>query len=510
MTDSTSKHTVQQLAADFISRYMRITETTVAKEIGRVRAGQWRYDPKGRGWYVWSGTHWEGDREALVADAVTGLCMMLSAAARAAGDITAQRVEKIQTSGFTGGVLRILRNHPLLHADQDDWDANPFLLGTPGGTVDLKTGEVRPARPQDYITKLTAVAPAPRGTPCPDWMKFIGQATEGSEEKQTFLQQWAGIGLSGDVSEQYFTNYYGPGGNGKSVFISVITRILGPYHCRADLDLFLATRNSKHPTGLMDMKGARMATCVELGEGRAWDTRAIKSMTGGDAQRARYMNKNFVTFQPTASITVVGDHMPNLESIGPAMRRRVLVLEFLYKPPEADVRKHLDTELFDAEGPAILRWMIDGCVDWQANGFTIPDCVRTATDEYFEDQDEVGAWIEEACEIDTRSKAKRKAEPWFTPIDALYGSLLSHCRGQGRSAGTKWALSARLKQDKRLKKDRSTAGRGFIGIRLRPFDLSSMAGMGRQFKAPGRRRAGRKRAKTSEKRAKTSENRQNE
>ena len=484
----------KQHVDDFLSRYPRITETTVAAEIGQGRAGVWRHDPRGHGWYVWSDTHWKGDCEAIVADAVAGYCMALSSSALAIGKISAVRAEKIQTSGFMGGVLRILKNHTLIRADQDEWDADPFLLGTPGGTVELKTGKVRPARPQDYITKLTGVAPAAEGTPPPaGWMKFLGQVTKGVAEKQKFLQQWAGIGLTGDVSEQYFVDYYGTGGNGKSVFIGVLVRILGAYHCRADLDLFLASRHSKHPTGLMDLKGARMVTCVEVEEGRAWDNRIIKTVTGGDRQKARFMGKDFVEFNPTASFTVVGDHLPNLDSVGPAMRRRVLVLEFLYKPTAKERREHLADELFEAEAAAVLRWAIDGCVDWQANGFTIPKCVRVATDEYFEDQDEVGAWLEADCEIDRRPKAERKREPWFTSIDTLYGSLLSHCRGVGRSAGTKGALSNRLKQDKRLKKARTNAVRGFTGIKLKGIDFSKIMGFG----APGRRGLGETRAARS-------------
>ena len=360
-----TKSAAQLAAEDFLTRYPAITEMTIAKEIGQVRAGLWRYDPRGRGWYVWSGTHWEGDREADVADAVAGYCLVLSMVAASKGSITQQRLEKIQTSGFAGGVAKMLKSHALLRADQDGWDADPFLLGTPGGTVDLRTGVVRPPRAQDYITKLTAVAPAEPGAPCEGWMAFLGKATEGLQEKQTFLQQWAGIGLTGDVSEQYFVDLYGPGGNGKSVYIGVLVRILGSYHVRADLDLFLASRHSKHPTGLMSMKGARMVTCVEVEEGRAWDNRAIKTVTGGDRQKARFMHKDFVEFDPTASFTVVGDHLPNLDSVGAAMRRRVLVLEFLYTVAEAERRKHLADELLAAEGPAILRWAIDGCVAWQ-------------------------------------------------------------------------------------------------------------------------------------------------
>ena len=118
-----TKPGLDQLTQDFFSRYPRITEMTVAAEIGRVRAGVWRYDPRGRGWYVWSGVCWEGDREAVVAEAVTKYCLMLSVSAAAGGQITATRADKIQTSGFMGGVVRILKNHSLIHADQDEWDA---------------------------------------------------------------------------------------------------------------------------------------------------------------------------------------------------------------------------------------------------------------------------------------------------------------------------------------------------------------------------------------------------
>jgi putative DNA primase/helicase len=248
----------------------------------------------------------------------------------------------------------------------------------------------------------------------------------------------------------------------------VLARILGAYHRRADLDLFLKSHQTKHPTGLMDLKGARMVTCVEIEEGRAWDNRMIKTLTGGDKQKARFMGKDFVEFDPTASITMVGDHLPNLESAGPAMRRRVLVLEFLYQPPEAEQRKHLADELFEAEAPAILRWVIDGCVDWKKNGFTIPDCVRVAADEYFEDQDDVGAWLEERCVFDGKT---------FTSSRDLYSSLLIYCRSIGRSAGTKSALGIRLKKDKRLTKSRTNTARGFTGIKLRGlFELDDQVG----------------------------------
>ena len=120
----------------------------------------------------------------------------------------------------------------------DYWDADPWLLGTPGGTVDLQTGELRESRQDDGITKITSVAPLNEA--CPRWLRFLVETTGNDGELIRFLQQWCGYSLTGITREHALVFVYGPGGNGKSVFLNVVTNILQSYATTAAMDTFTA------------------------------------------------------------------------------------------------------------------------------------------------------------------------------------------------------------------------------------------------------------------------------
>ena len=104
--------------------------------------------------------------------------------------------------------------------------------------MDLRTGEMHPARPEDMITKLTAVEPAPPGTPCPLWSKFLAEASGSDPELVTFLQRFCGYALTGSTAEQVLLFVFGPGKNGKSVFVNTISRVLGEHATIAAMSTF--------------------------------------------------------------------------------------------------------------------------------------------------------------------------------------------------------------------------------------------------------------------------------
>jgi putative DNA primase/helicase len=114
----------------------------------------------------------------------------------------------------------------------------------------------------------------------------------------------------------------------------------------------------------------------ETEEGRAWAEARIKALTGGDPIIARFMRQDFFTYQPQFKLTIIGNHKPILRNVDDAARRRINMIPFLYKPPAKD--KELEAKLLK-EAPGILRWMIEGCLDWQKNGLTQPGVVVQAT-----------------------------------------------------------------------------------------------------------------------------------
>jgi putative DNA primase/helicase len=283
------------------------------------------------------------------------------------------------------------------------WDNDSMLLGTPKGTVDLISGRLRPSAQDEGITKLTAVGPADPAA-CPIWLTFLSDATGGDKEMIRFLQQWCGYCLTGDVSEHAFVFLYGGGGNGKSVFLNTVSRIIGDYHATAPMETFTVSSGDRHPTDLAGLRGARLVAARETEEGRDWAEAKIKSMTGGDPITARFMRQDYFTYRPQFKLTVVGNHKPRLKNVDDAMRRRVNIVPFIRKPVKPDPRLE---ERMQAEWPGILRWMIDGCLDWQKNRLLRPRSVALETDHYFEDQDLFRHWLDECCDAEPGNATRK-------------------------------------------------------------------------------------------------------
>jgi putative DNA primase/helicase len=169
--------------------------------------------------------------------------------------------------------------------------------------------------------------------------------------------------------------------------------------------------------------GARLVTATETQAGRSWDEQRIKAITGGDRMRARFMRQDFVEFTPRFKLILVGNHEPQIENVDEAMRRRIHIVPFTYRPPKPDLQL---PEKLEAEYPQILRWMIDGCLLWQAEGLEPPEAVLLRTQQYFEEEDRPRQWLEDNCIV---------GEGTMAAADA-YRSWKLWCMKQGEESGT--------------------------------------------------------------------------
>jgi putative DNA primase/helicase len=156
----------------------------------------------------------------------------------------------------------------------------------------------------------------------------------------------------------------------------------------------VASDGNNHPTDLAMLRGARMVMVSETEEGRAWAESRIKLLTGGDKIRARFMRQDFFEYMPQFKLNFIGNHKPVLKNVDDAAKRRINMVPFLFKPPNVDFKLQ---EKLQQEGPGILRWMIEGCLDWQKNGLIRPPVVINATAEYFAGEDTLSTWIKDCC-----------------------------------------------------------------------------------------------------------------
>ena len=237
-------------------------------------------------------------------------------------------------------------------------------------------------------------------------MAEVSRETTGDDEGLIrFEQQFAGYCLTGSIKEHALFFGFGPGGNGKGTFVNTLAGVMGMYATTAAMDTFTASYLDKHPTEIAMLHGARMVTASETEEGRTWAENRIKQITGGDPITARFIRQDFFTFKPAFKLMLIGNHKPNLRNVDEAARRRFNIVPFTRTPAVKDLDLE---EKLKQEWPAILRWMIDGCLDWRDNGLVRPASVREATDDYFASQDILGQFLAEEC-LMGKSIAPRRA-----------------------------------------------------------------------------------------------------
>lgn len=443
------------------------TDDWIAEQILDEAREALRYDALTGRWHVWDGSRWAVDDSQrhvlLVVYALRRLAKKLKA--RIANLAEGERkkysatIQKLGNVGTVRAVVALLESHLAVGADA--FDTNDMQINTPGGIVDLTTGELLPHDPHAMHSKSTSVAPG--GTTAPLWRQFLREVTRGDRELERFLQKTAGYALTGVRREQTLNFVWGPGGNGKSVFIDALMGVMGDYAATAPMDTFASSRADRHPTDLAGLMGSRLVTASETQAGRSWDEQRLKAVTGGDRMRARFMRQDFVEFEPRFKLLLIGNHAPQIENVDDAMRRRIHIVPFTFRPENPDLQL---TEKLKDEYPAILRWMVEGCLLWQTEGLEPPECVLLQTQEYFEEEDMYAQWLEECCEVTGRDTDEMTSA-------SAYQSWQLWCSSRGEPAGTRRSFARSLKPyEAKLSFTKTTVGpaekrvKGWKGIRL--------------------------------------------
>lgn len=393
------------------------------------------YDAPRKKFLLWGG-RWKLDTLGLAFSVVGDQVQSLTPAA------------KWNNAKTYNAILQHIKAAPGMVTDGSEWDADHMLLGTPGGVVDLSSGELREYRLGDRVTKSTAVTPAP-GRP-DRWLQFLAEATGKDAEFILALQKFCGYCLTGQTDEQVLTFIHGLAGTGKGTLVRVLFGILGDYAVEAAESVIEKRNTTAHPTELIALKGARLVTVSETGRGREWNDKRVQQFTGDDPITARGMQENFTTFLPTFKLVIVGNYAPKMASVTGAMKRRLRVFPFNCQPAEVDT--HLKAKLRE-EWPQILQWMVEGCLVWQREGLGRFTAEKLATEAFFENEDVVSDWLDELCE---------RVEGAFTS----YRDLLESYNSFRRHAGM-FPVEQKLLMDDLSDRgfERSKGGKGTRGMR---------------------------------------------
>jgi putative DNA primase/helicase len=396
------------------------TEDQMALELAEVIAGSFRFVEDWGTWLYFDQTHWAMERTRLVWDLARQLCR------QAAEDYD---MRKLAGFGTVKGVIELVKADRRIAATTTIWDTDPWLLNTPGGTINLKTRVTYTHRASDFITKITAVAP---GGACPKWRDHWKLAIP-DQERRAFFRRYLGYALTGEPADCFLFTF-GTGRNGRSTIINTVRRVMGSYAGAAQAATFAKRSHEVHTTELARLRSLRLVTTSENTKGARWDEEKIKQMTGGDPIVARFMRRDDFEFIPQFKLVISGNNKPDLSTVDEAMRARLLLLPFDVTIPK-EKRQQNYFEQFEPELGGILQDLIDGCYEWREKGLSPPKAVTEATQEFMDAQDRTARWKEECTE----------AVKGTTEVMLLYASWSVWAERNGEKTGSLVAFVEALK-----------------------------------------------------------------
>ncbi|WP_440640387.1 phage/plasmid primase, P4 family [Bradyrhizobium sp. PUT101] len=362
------------------------THADMATAFAMKHTRQFLYNASRKQWLQWDGQRWADLQPEAMLGIVRQFCTSLSN----------PDIKRPRALNFWQGVLTTLTTMPEFLRDQTLFDADNYLLNTPTGTIDLRTGTVNPHNPTDHITNIASVAP----TPVSDrWKTFITEITRNDQETAKTLQIMLGAALSGAIEEHWIGFLWGNGRNGKSALIEAITYALGDYAKQVPSEVFASNRHEQHPTGLTTLMGGRFTFANEVKEGTYFDTSVLKTVSGDQTIEARYMQGNFFSFKRTFKLFLIGNDLPQIRTQDIAIRSRLKIVPF-----RADFAGKEDRELpmkLRADAGAVLQWLLEGHRAWIESGkrLTVSGEIERTTTAYFNSQSTPEMWLSERATI---------------------------------------------------------------------------------------------------------------
>lgn len=291
---------------------------------------------------------------------------------------------------------------PMLALDVTELDYDPELLNTPEATYDLTQGTDggHPHDPDDLITKITACSPGDTGEGL--WQESLDLFFCHDRELISYVQEIVGMAAVGRVYAEQMIIAYGGGANGKSTFWNTIARVLGTYSGKISADALTMSCKRNVKPEMAELKGKRLIIASELEEGQRLNTGMVKQICSVDPIEAEKKYKDPFHFVPSHTLVLYTNYLPKVSANDDGTWRRLIVIPFNAKiTGKSDIKNYSDY-LFNHAGPAIMKWIIEGAETAIRKGFKIdePQAVRDAVEKYREDNDWLGQFLEDHCDID--------------------------------------------------------------------------------------------------------------
>lgn len=377
------------------------SDTGNADRLADLHGHELVYCTERRSYYVWTGRQWQFDEFVEVEKSAEKTILEALGEAKHISDADKRKafltfVNRSLSRAALANMMHLAKKK-VRQVSANDFDRDPWILNTENGTVDLRTGTLRPQRPHELLSRLIRIRYDPHAD-CPQFMAFLyrimgshpdASAGENNRAEQlvSYLQKVFGCAATGKPEKLLFV-LYGEGNNGKTTLLEVIRDALGDkeYAGQVQVDSLMirpkeAMSNNAVNTDLADLQGCRFVSSSEVEQGQRLSLSRVKYLTGLGQIKARRLRENMITFQPTYKLFLDCNHRPVITDPNDAIWNRVKCIPFRVQIPDAEIDKNLPAKL-RTELAGILRWIVEGAVLYHREGLGDPPDVAAATEQY--------------------------------------------------------------------------------------------------------------------------------
>ncbi|MBU2851470.1 phage/plasmid primase, P4 family [Acidithiobacillus ferrivorans] len=418
-------------------------DVALAERFAQAHRGKLLWIPEMACWLTWTGTVWSACALGEEVQAAKEVLFSLVDEARVVmandqerGTAMMRAAMSAQKDARIRAMLSLAKAESGMTASVVELNADPYVLGVQSGVVDLRTGQLLEAKPEQLISRQCA-ASYRADAQCPTWLRFLADVFMGDDDLVAYVQRAVGYTLTGSNTEETLFVCYGHGSNGKSLLHNIISRIMADYAKGAPADI-LVQKQGVNPgaasPALAMLAGCRLLGINETGTGDRLDEQALKTLAGREAITARPLYGSYFTFSPAFTPWLRTNHKPVITGTDHAVWRRLALIPFKRQFSGAERDNGLELKLW-AERDAILTWAVAGAVEWSRNGLQACTTITQEVQAYRRESDLLGQYLDEATCADPAVRVEQKL---------LYAGWAAWCAENGVRPTSKASFTRRL------------------------------------------------------------------
>ena len=387
-------------------RLYTFDDTGNAQRMVDLFGNELRYCYTDKRWYYYDGRKWCVDDSGASARMADQSVEAMKAEAKIyeqadadeGGDMSKQFQKHMKSSRSNKAkkamLSEVMHRLPVL---PNQLDKHKYAFNTPGGVLNMKTGELMQHNPAQFITKISSCDYTDNAD-CPMWISFLNDIFDNDDDLVRYIQKAVGYSMTGSIDEQCVFFLLGSGKNGKSTFLDIVRTLMGDYAANIQPESIMVRPASGNGinSDIARLKGTRFVTTVEPNDGMRLNEGLIKQLTGDDPVTARKLYGDEFEFKPEFKLWMATNHKPIIRGTDPGIWRRIHLIPFNVQIPDEKVDKQLKSKLL-GEMPGIMHWAVEGCLKWQTEGLRMPKTVYNAVKEYRGEMDVISGFLESCC-----------------------------------------------------------------------------------------------------------------